>query len=283
MPWLLPLACGLVILIVLPLLGTLALSLFEYDALSAARWIGWDHYRSLASDELFRLALANSLLVASLTVSLRLILVLVLLPLIAQPSRWARWALLLLLLPIAIPEIVWSTAWVWLLNPHFGPIAWGLDALHPQGAQWLLGATGARSSLVLISSLVVGEMLLILVLARRQIKPELFELAKLEGLGALRQFRLISLPILLPLILLLAARDFALAFQTSFMPAMIVTKGGPQFASYLLPQYVFESSFEYLRFGFAASMSSVMLALTAAILIAQALLLWRWLPREHSR
>ena len=282
MMWLAPLLAGLALLILLPLGGTLLLAFFEYDVLSAPRWVGLEHFQALTTDDRFRQALANSLLIAIATVPLRVLLALLLLPLFSRPGLAGRLALLLLLLPVVIPEIVWSTAWLWLLNPHFGPVAWALEAWHPLGGDWLLSVAGARSSLVLIGAFLVGEMLLILVLARRQIPAALYDLASLEGLGPWGRFRLISLPVLLPLILLLAARDFALALQASFISATVVTKGGPQFATYLLPQYIFENGFEYLRFGYAAAISSILLALTIAILIAQALLLSRWLPARSD-
>ena len=123
---------------------------------------------------------------------------------------------------------------------------------------------------------------MILVVARRQIPQAWYDLAALEGVSRLGQFRLISLPLMAPIIALLAARDFAMTFQTSFIPAQIVTKGGPQFMSTMLPQYVYENSFEYLRFGYAATLSSAMLAITLVVLVPQALLLWHWLKRDDN-
>ena len=279
---LIPLALALGLLVFAPLLMTLALGLFSFDGLAAPQWLGWAAYQRMLDDALFQQSLRNSLLIAALSIPLRLLLALGLSLLLQRPGRASRAALLISLLPVVVPTLVWATAWLWLLNPHFGPIAAGLDSWRVNGASWLLSAEGARSSLVLILGVLAGELLLILVVARRQIPQAWYELAALEGVSRLGQFRLISLPLMAPIIALLAARDFAMTFQTSFIPAQIVTKGGPQFMSTMLPQYVYENSFEYLRFGYAATLSSAMLAITLVVLVPQALLLWRWLKRDDN-
>lgn len=279
---LIPLALALGLLVFAPLLMTLALGLFSFDGLAAPQWLGWAAYQRMLDDALFQQSLRNSLLIAALSIPLRLLLALGLSLLLQRPGRASRAALLISLLPVVVPTLVWATAWLWLLNPHFGPIAAALDSWRVNGASWLLSAEGARSSLILILGVLAGELLLILVVARRQIPQAWYDLAALEGVSRLGQFRLISLPLMAPIIALLAARDFAMTFQTSFIPAQIVTKGGPQFMSTMLPQYVYENSFEYLRFGYAATLSSAMLAITLVVLVPQALLLWRWLKRDDN-
>lgn len=279
---LIPLALALGLLVFAPLLMTLALGLFSFDGLAAPQWLGWAAYQRMLDDALFQQSLRNSLLIAALSIPLRLLLALGLSLLLQRPGRASRAALLISLLPVVVPTLVWATAWLWLLNPHFGPIAAALDSWRVNGASWLLSAEGARSSLILILGVLAGELLLILVVARRQIPQAWYDLAALEGVSRLGQFRLISLPLMAPIIALLAARDFAMTFQTSFIPAQIVTKGGPQFMSTMLPQYVYENSFEYLRFGYAATLSSAMLAITLVVLVPQALLLWHWLKRDDN-
>lgn len=279
---LIPLALALGLLVFAPLLMTLVLGLFRFDGLAAPQWLGWAAYQRMLDDALFQQSLRNSLLIAALSIPLRLLLALGLSLLLQRPGRASRAALLISLLPVVVPTLVWATAWLWLLNPHFGPIAAALDSWRVNGASWLLSAEGARSSLILILGVLAGELLLILVVARRQIPQAWYDLAALEGVSRLGQFRLISLPLMAPIIALLAARDFAMTFQTSFIPAQIVTKGGPQFMSTMLPQYVYENSFEYLRFGYAATLSSAMLAITLVVLVPQALLLWHWLKRDDN-
>lgn len=271
-----PLLFGLMLMLAAPALGMLGLSLFAYDGISSATWSGFGNWREMLADPLFRQAFSNSLWLALLAVPLRLLLALILALLLAEGGRGTRTGLLLTLAPLLVPPLVWVTAWVWLLNPHFGPIALGLEAFAPRANLWLLTENGSRASLVGVLALMAGEVTLILLLARRQIPDLWYDLAALEGVGRWGQFRRITFPVIAPLLILLALRDFALTLQTSFLPAKIITKGGPNFSTYMLPQYVFENGFEYLRFGYAAAMSSAMLLPLVLILTGQFLLMKHW-------
>lgn len=277
-----PLLTGLILLIGAPVLGMFALSLFAYDGLSAAHWNSVGHWQKMLNDPLFRQSLGNSLLLAGASVPLRLLLALGLALLLARGQPGAGSGLMLTLAPMMVPPLVWVTAWVWLLNPDFGPVAALLESIEPRGSLWLLSVSGSRSALSLVLALMAGEMVLILLVARKQIPVLWYEVAAVEGMSGWAQFRRMTLPALAPPLLLLTLRDFALTFQSSFLPAQIITKGGPNFATYMLPQYVFENSFEYLRFGYAAALSSAMLAVVVLIVVAQLLVFWRWQSKNHS-
>lgn len=276
-----PIVIASVVLILLPLLATLMLSLFQYDALSTPQFVGLAHFQRLFSDELFIRGLQNSLWIALLSWPLRLGLALLLGLLLSSSQRLSRIGLMVVLLPVLLPEIAWSMAWLWLLNPHFGPAAWALDAWQPRGSDWLLTAQGARSSIVAVISLLIGEMVLIVAVARERLNPQMFAMCALEGGSRWYAFRRISWPLLLPLIVLLGARDVAVSLQLSFIPSLYVTKTGPQFATYLLPNAVYQNAFEYLHFGYAAAMSSVLIILLLLLAFVQALWLRHGLAQNQ--
>lgn len=274
--FLLPALLATFLLAIVPLLVTLGLALFEFDALSPPRWVGLEHFKALAADPMFRQALHNSLLLVAVAVPLRLVLALVLGLLLARTDRWSRLGLPPTLLPTLLPELVWAMAWLWILNPWYGPAAWVLDATHPQGAEWILSATGARTAIVCVLALLIGEMVLILRAARRLIPDRHYEICAVEGASAWHGFRRVTWPQLAPLFGLLALRDVALCLQLSFVPALIVTKTGPQFSTLYLPYYTWQNAFEYLRFGYAAASGSLLVLWVLLALGLQLLLLRRW-------
>lgn len=273
--WLvLPLVLGTAVLLLLPALVALGLAFTEYDGLSAARFVGLSQLRGLAGDPLFRTALANSLWVAITGVPLRILLALGL-ALLMHRAR-ARHAPAAVFLPMAIPDIAWAILWLWIANPLFGPLAWLLSALGLRADIWLTDPIWAKSLIVLITLFLVGEVFVVLHAARAELPQRLYDVAAIEGASAFTQFRRITLPLLLPAIVFLAARDFALSLQNSFAPALIVTKGGPQYGTLFLPLYVYQTGFEYLRFGLAAAQTLVMLLLTMVMMSAQWWALRRW-------
>ena len=122
-----------------------------------------------------------------------------------------------------------------------------------------------------MSLFTIGEGLVVCIAVRSLIPTEYYEVAAIEGVGALGVFRRITLPMLAPILLLLAMRDAAFAFQATFVPALVVTDGGPPpFSTTYLPLYAYRNSFEYLRYGYGAAITLVMLVVTALVLVAAA-------------
>ena len=80
-----------------------------------------------------------------------------------------------------------------------------------------------------------------------------------------------------PILLLLFARDTIFSLQATFVPALVVTDGGPPpYATTYVPLFVYRNAFEYLRYGYAAAATLVMFALTALIVLAQWRIVRRW-------
>ncbi|MGQ0799659.1 MAG: carbohydrate ABC transporter permease [Pseudomarimonas sp.] len=184
-------------------------------------------------------------------------------------------------LPSVVPDIAYALLWLWILNPIYGPLGLALRSIGLPSETWLLSPWGARGSIILLSLFQIGEVYVVLLAARRELPGELYELCAIEGVSPWFVFRRVTLPLLLTALLFLAARDVALSLQTSFVPALVITKGGPNFATLFLPLYVYQSGFEYLRFGYAAAMSVAMFALTAGMVGVQWLVLRRW-RTEHA-
>jgi multiple sugar transport system permease protein len=71
-------------------------------------------------------------------------------------------------------------------------------------------------------------------------------------------FRRITLPLLMPWLILLSIRDIIASAQSTFAPAYLMTDGGPYYATLFLPLLIFEEAFDRFRFGEASAMMVVM-------------------------
>jgi multiple sugar transport system permease protein len=130
-----------------------------------------------------------------------------------------------------------------------------------------------------MSVFTIGEGFLVLLAARQAVPAELYELAAIEDATTLAVFRRLTMPVIAPVLVLLLLRDTILSFQLNFVPALVVTDGGPPlYSTTYLPLFVYREGFEYLRYGYAATATLVMFALTAAIVVAQWRILRRWRP-----
>jgi multiple sugar transport system permease protein len=275
-----PFLLGLAVLVALPALVTFGLALFEYDLIGSARFVGLDNFRELVDDDVFGIALRNSLVFAAIAVPLRLLAALGLALLLHPRFRFAGAHRSAVVLPTVVPEIAYGLLWLWLLNPLYGPInrliEWGGTAQQTvwgyPSPQWLTHPNDARAAIVLMSLFTIGEGFVVLLVVRQGLPRELYELAAVEDSDWLFVFWRITLPLMTPVLLLLLARDTILSFQTTFVPALIVTDGGPPlYSTTYVPLYVYRNAFEYLRYGYASAATVTMFVLTAAIVFVQ----WR--------
>jgi multiple sugar transport system permease protein len=272
-----PYLFGLVVLIALPALVTFGLAFFEYDLLRSPRFIDIGNFRELYGDEIFRTALENSLGFILLAVPLRLLGV-VALALVLHPGfRGVGSYRAAAVLPTVVPDVAYALLWLWILNPLYGPLNLALGSVMDQPPSWLTHPEDAQRAVVLMSLFTIGEGFVIALAVRKGLPDELFELAAIEGARPWYVLGRITLPLMAPTLLLLVFRDTIFSFQANFVPALIVTEGGPPpYATTYLPLFVYQNAFEYLRYGYAAAASLVMFLVTAAIVYVQYLVIRRW-------
>ena len=282
---LVPYVAGLTVLVAAPAAVTLALSLTEYDLIRPARWVGLGNFRELVEDDVFRIALVNSLVFAAIATPLRVLAALGLALLLHRRAAGVGPARTAAVLPAIVPDVAYGLIWLWLFNPLYGPInlllrAGGENGLTVFGRlppQWLTDPNDARAAIVLMSLFTIGEGIILLLVARQSVPSELYELAAVEDATWWDVFRRVTLPLIAPVLLLLFLRDWILSFQLNFVPALIVTDGGPPpYATTYLPLFVYRTGFEYLRYGYAAAATLVMLALTALVVLLQWRIIRRW-------
>jgi multiple sugar transport system permease protein len=280
-----PFVLGLAGLVAIPAAVTFGLALFEYDLIGSARFVGLENFRELWSDEIFRISFQNSLVFAAIAVPLRLLAALGLALLLHRRARGAGAHRALVVLPTVVPDVAYGLLWLWLLNPLYGPInrliEWGgtaqLTIWGYPSPQWLTHPNDARAAIVIMSLFTIGEGFVVLLAVRQGLPRELYELAAVEDADWLFVFWRITLPLMTPVLLLLLARDTILSFQTTFVPALIVTEGGPPpYSTTYVPLFVYRNAFEYLRYGYASAATVTMFVLTALIVYVQWRIVRRW-------
>jgi multiple sugar transport system permease protein len=281
-----PYLLGLVALVALPGAITFALALTEYDLIRSPRFLGLDNFRELFHDEVFRKSLRNSLVFAAFAVPLRLLGALALALLLHRRFLGVGAARSSAVLPTVVPDIAYGLLWLWLFNPLYGPINLLLDAINDEPGftawglplpQWLTHANDAQAAIIIMSLFTIGEGFVVLLVTRQGLPGELYELAAVEDATAWAVFRRITLPLMAPVLLLLLLRDTVFSFQVNFVPALVVTDGGPPpYSTTYLPLFVYRTGFEYLRYGYAAAATLTMFAFTALIVLLQWRIVRRW-------
>ena len=272
-----PYLVGLGALVLVPAAATFWLAFHEYDLLTPARWLGLGNFRELWQDDVFWISLENSIGFVAAAVPIRIVGAVAFGLLLARGFRGAAAARTSVYLPTAIPDVAYAILFLWILNPLYGPLNVTLAWLGAPTPSWLTDPTSARWAVILMTAFTLGEAFVIVLAVRAAVPRELYELAAVEGASPLRTLTGITLPLLAPALVLLTLRDTIFSFQLNFVPALILTDGGPPpYATTYLPLFVYRNGFEYLRYGYASAAALVLFGLTLAVVWVQWRLLKRW-------
>jgi len=266
-----PYLSGLFLLVALPAVAAAVLAFTEFSGVQAPRFTGTDNVRRLVADDAFWSSLGNTLIYILIAVPLRLAAALGFALLLHRRSKASTLARPIAYLPTVVPDVAYVLLWLWLLNPLYGPIAgaFGLTGL-------LTDPWGARVALPLMAAFQIGEAFVVSLAVRRSIPKSVYEAAAVDGARPLFTFTRLTLPLMAPALALLALRDVILSLQINFVPALLLTDGGPRYATTYLPLFVYRTAFRYFRLGYASTIALSMFVLTAAVVYVQYRMAKRW-------
>ena len=271
-----PYLAGLVLLVLIPAFAALGLAFTEYSGLRAPTFNGSDNFERIFADEQFWRALLNSLIFIALAVPLRVAAAAGAAILLHRRSFVAAAGRPAAYLPTVMPDVAYALLWLWVLNPVYGPVAAGFAAAGIPAPGLLTDPWATRIAIAVMSAFQIGEGLIVALAARRALPGSIYEAAAVDGAAPWFTLTRVTLPLMAPALALLALRDLVLSFQLNFVPALIVTDGGPRLATTFVPLYVYRAAFTYFRFGYASALSVLLFAMTAAVILVQYRLARRW-------
>ncbi len=179
------------------------------------------------------------------------------------------------ILPWALPTALIGLAWAWIFNDQFGVANDILRRLGiiETGINWLGDPTLAMLSVIVADVWKTTPFISILLLAGLQSIPaDLYEAHSIDGASPWQSFRQITLPLLIPQILIAVLFRFAQAFGIFDLIA-VMTGGGPGGATEVVSLYIYSTIMRYLDFGYGAALVVVtFMLLILAVVIANLLL-----------
>lgn len=269
-----PFLLGALLLVAAPALAAAVLAFTEFSGVQAPRFNGLDNVRRLLSDDAFWRSTGNTLVYMAVAVPLRLAVATAAALFLNQRSRLTVPARPIVYLPSVVPDAAFALLWLWLLNPLYGPLATVFGATGILTDPW-----GARIALPVISAFQIGEAFVVALAVRRSIPQSVFEAAAVDGASPWYTTTRLTLPLMAPVLGLLALRDLIFSLQVNFVPALLLTDGGPRYATTYLPMYVYRTAFRYFRLGYASTMALSMFLVTGLIVYIQWRLVRRWRAR----
>ncbi len=254
----------------LPVIAALLLSFTDFDIyalgdLNRLRFIGFNNYQQLLQSPLFWTALANTfyfvMIGGPLSVAVSLSAALLV------NSRLTRFPSLfrtLFFLPVVTTLVAVAVVWRYLYHPRYGLINYGLSLLGVEPIDWLGDPHWAMPALILMAIWKnFGFNMIIFIAGMQNIPVILYEAAQIDGAGAWRQFRYITLPLLGPTFLLVALMTVIGYFQV-FAEPYVMTQGGPANSTVSIVLLMYEEGFRWWNMGYASAIAFVLFALILA-------------------
>ena len=254
----------------LPVIAALLLSFTDFDIyalgdLNRLRFIGFNNYQQLLQSPLFWTALANTfyfvMIGGPLSVAVSLSAALLV------NSRLTRFPSLfrtLFFLPVVTTLVAVAVVWRYLYHPRYGLINYGLSLLGVEPIDWLGDPHWAMPALILMAIWKnFGFNMIIFIAGMQNIPVTLYEAAQIDGAGAWRQFRYITLPLLGPTFLLVALMTVIGYFQV-FAEPYVMTQGGPANSTVSIVLLMYEEGFRWWNMGYASAIAFVLFALILA-------------------
>lgn len=251
-----PAIIGVLVFALGPMVASFLLSLTEYDMLSNPEWVGMKNYEKLFVDPLFLKSLKVSLTYAVISVPATLVLALLLAMLLNSHIPAMTFFRSAYYLPSVISGVAVAMVWRWLYNGEYGLINVMLAKLGIDGPSWLTSETWALPSLIFMSLWGFGGTMLIYLAGLQSMPKDLYEAAEVDGASKLRQHWYITIPMLSNVTFFNLVMGIIGSLQV-FAEPFVLTQGGPNYATMLLPLYLYQNAFTYLKMGYASAIAWV--------------------------
>jgi multiple sugar transport system permease protein len=254
----------------IPLVAALFLSLTDFDIYALAdsanaRFVGFENYARLLRDPLFWRVLRNTLVFVALGVPLTLAAALG--GALLVNSKLARFRGLfrtVYFAPMVTTLVAVAVVFRYLYHPRYGLINQGLGLLGLPPVDWLGNPAWATVAITLLAVWrSFGYGLVIYVAGLQTIPESLYEAAQLDGAGPWRQFRDITLPLLLPTTVFVGVLTTVSLFQI-FAEPYVMTRGGPLYATTSITLLMYQQGFRWWNLGNAAAIAFVLFAMIIA-------------------
>lgn len=272
--FILPVVLGLLIWTFGPMLASAYYSLTDYKIVDTPEFVGIQNFvELLTEDKDFGRSLSVTIRYALMFVVLGQIVGLALAVLLTQKVRGLTFFRTFFYLPIIVPYAASAVLWKYLYNKDYGPINGFIQSVGLPQINWLGSPESALFALVLMSVWANAVTTIIYVAGLQQIPEELTDAAKIDGANGIQRFVRVTMPMLSPTIFFNVVTGVIGAFQF-FVPAFIMTGGGPVKSTYFYNYNLYEKAFQWLEMGYASAMAWVMFA----IIIVLTLLIFRSSP-----
>jgi N,N'-diacetylchitobiose transport system permease protein len=259
-----------------PIYRLVRLSFQQYGLFELIRHVGIDvglkNYRSVLGDQIFWHTLLRTVLFTIANVAFTMTIGTALALLLLRLSSWVRVLLMSgLVLVWSVPVVVAVQVWYWMTNYQNGVLNYVLTQLHLGDFFHHDWYATTFSQLGIVTAMIVWGALPFVVVSvyagLAQVPHDLVEAAEIDGANPFRVFRDVTVPILMPVLLILTSLSIIWDFAVFSQPFLLIGQAHTNPSNYLMGTYLFEEGYVKSDFGRGAAISLLMLVIVAVLSI----------------
>ena len=255
----------------LPVVAALALSVTDFDIYALAdidnlRFVAFDNYIGLLHNPLFWKTLVNTLyfVVVGVPLSIAVSLGSALL-LQSKLGRFKGFFRTAFFAPVVTTVVAVAVIWRYLFHTRYGLVNWGLSLVGIDPVDWLGDPHWAMPTIILFAVWKnFGYNMIIFLAGLQSIPEDLYEAARIDGAGAWKQFRHVTLPMLGPVLLLVGILTMSGYFQL-FAEPYVMTQGGPLESTKSVLYLMYEEGFKWWNLGNASAVAFLLFVLMTVV------------------
>ena len=180
---------------------------------------------------------------------------------------------------VRMPLVAWSVVWQRVLHPEFGILNEMLGWFGISPKNWLFDPALTKPAFIFMSFWMIGRQMVIFIAGLGNIPESLLEAASIDGAGPFRKLTGVIIPLMTPLIFYNMVVAIINSFQ-SFIPAQIMTEGGPENATLFAVLNIYRNGFQYFNMGYASALAWEFFVIVVVFTVAQFYVSQRWVYYE---
>jgi multiple sugar transport system permease protein len=265
----------LVVFFFAPVIAGFALSLTDFDLYTIGdvhnlRFVALRNYGDLLGSGIFWTAFGNTLYFSLVGGPLTVVLSLAAALLVnAKATRWKSFFRTVYFAPVVTTLVAVAIVFRYLYHPRFGILNRALGVFGIPGIDWLGNPKLAMFAIILLSVWKqFGYTMIIFIAGLQNIPDELYEAARIDGAGAWRRFRHVTVPMLGPTFLFVGVVT-AIGQLQIFAEPYVMTRGGPLNKTLTMVMLMYEQGFKFWRMGYAAAVAFVLFLIIGTATLLQ--------------
>jgi len=235
-------------------------SFYDWNGANWLQWKGLGNYRAMLHDEVLLLSIGNLAKLAAFSLVVSVVVPLLAAELIfnMRARRAQYWYRVLLVLPVVVPGVVSMLLWQFIYDPNVGLLNGIVQAFGFSRRAWLYDPRSALYSLMFMGFPFVGGITVLIFLAGlNNIGQDVLDASRIDGAGFLQRFVQIDVPLVSGQVRLIAILSI-IGSLNGFGTPLILTDGGPGFATLVPGLHMYHEAFQFDRLGYACALGMLL-------------------------